>query len=133
MRVARSGRLDSVISGSGLLGQPRQSAADLLYPGLQLGVGVLPELDEFPVVLGGLLPVALGLVQLAQPLEARGEGQGRDIDPVQGGRRDELLIGSARGIGLPRLVVRSGQLIEPAKATTARFVVKLAVRCNRIA
>ena len=34
---------------------------------LQLGVGILPQLDEGAVVLGGFVVLPLGLVQLAEP------------------------------------------------------------------
>jgi len=47
-----------------------ETGAHLAHARLQLGVGILPEVHEAAVAVGGLGAVALGLVQLARALEA---------------------------------------------------------------
>ncbi len=52
--------------------QPRNPLPHILQLRLQLGVGILPQLDELVVVLDGFFPAATSLVQFA---EARGVGK----------------------------------------------------------
>jgi hypothetical protein len=56
-----------------LLGeQSRQRHPCLLHLRLQLGIGILPEVDELGVVVDGLVAVAEGLVELAEAVEDKG-------------------------------------------------------------
>src|SRR5450830_217324 len=65
--------------------QPEEAATRFSYPRLKLGIGVLPQFDECPIMSGCLVRVALGLVQLAESLVDAGE-HGR-IQPSLANRR----------------------------------------------
>ena len=49
--------------------QPRQRFPRRLHLRLQLGIGVLPKIDEVAVVAAGFVAVAEGLVELAEAAE----------------------------------------------------------------
>src|SRR2546426_311336 len=70
------------LSTSVLAGEPRHPCPHVTHDRLELGVGALPEVHEAAVVLERLGPVAARLVQLAQPLESRGEAVGV-VDEVE--------------------------------------------------
>jgi hypothetical protein len=53
-------------------GQPRHRRPRLVHLRLQLGIGVLPEIDELAVVAFRLVAVAEGLVELAEAAEDEG-------------------------------------------------------------
>ena len=102
-------------------------ARDLAHPWLQLGVGVLPEVHEAAVAVGGLGAVALGLVQLARALESLRQPVG--VIPVTGhaGHVDALVVQRERAVRAARGVGQLRQLEQPAGAAFAAPGVPVAI------
>src|SRR6266536_45276 len=100
----------AVISRSRLLdwGQRRESLARVGDAGLELRIGVLPDVDERAVLLDSFVGLTHRLVQLSQPLTNRRQANRVHLDaqfvPVR--RRDIPLEEQRRGIRLPGGVIR---------------------------
>src|SRR5579884_3723781 len=95
---------------AGRLIETRQTALDLGDLRLKLWIGVLPEIHEFLIVVGGFRAVALRFVQLAEAAQRRAARRVVRLKSVRVRRREELLEVDDRGIRRVRLVVRTREV-----------------------
>src|SRR5262245_36584446 len=116
-----------------LLRQPGQPGSYFLDAGLQLRVGILPQLDEPTVVLGRLLPVSFGFVQLAEALEAGSECGAVAEEAAERRRgRNGALIKRDRRVGLAHRIVDHRELVEAADYARPCLVVTRSERGHGI-
>src|SRR5262245_30347224 len=76
--------------------QSGEPLANLGHLWLQLGIGVLPQLDELGVVAGRLLPLTLGFVELTEPFEHRRAVASVDLDSGENRGGEEALVDGNR-------------------------------------
>lgn len=91
---------------SPLPGQPRHPRPHVPHEGLQLGIGVLPEVEEPVVDFERLGALAALLVQLAEALIGARQREARLYQPAEGRGVRSLLVGREGRVGLAGGLVR---------------------------
>src|SRR6185312_4084395 len=93
----------------------RQSLSYIRYLRLEIGICVLPEIDERCVVCSGACTITLSLVQLAQPSLYQGQIHHVVGEPVDGLAMQVLLEHRYGGIWHVCLVERAARVVQDSR------------------